>query len=1119
MTSRAGEGQMPERLQEVRAEAGYAYGAMGADIHVFGDGTPVYLLFEHQRVLDLDAGWLRAQPSRMLDARAEVVEFVGRETELRSLVDWRDAEGSLAVRWLHGEGGQGKTRLAAQLAAASQDAGWKVVDAVHGTETHPPAADSQNLRLDGCAGVLLLVDYADRWPGSHLSWLFHNRLLRQGVPARVLLLARSAGGWPAVRGRLDRLRENVDTSDQYLPPLPDAGPDREELFRVARDGFARRHPGVTRPESIAPPGPLDHPDFGLTLAVLMAALVAVDAAVHGRRPPAGMVGLTTYLLDREHENWQQLYEGSDDGLTYRTPADVMARMVFTASLTGLTSRGLAEALLQALLPGSPPEVLLADHSVCYPPTDPARAGVLQPLLPDRLAEDFLALTLPGSPVTGYATDDWAAAGCTTVLTRGPNGSAPPWTARAVTFLAAAADRWPHVGHRHLYPALRRDPDLGAAAGSSALVQLAGIADVDLAMLEAVDGTVRSRTGEDRHADLDVGAAATCERVIRHRLGAVTDPVRRMELLSRLGLRLSYAGRHAEAAKALGEAVDVGRRRMAEADAAVMPEHATALNRLSRAAADAGLLMEAFRFAVEACEVGKALIQSDPATHLPTTAASLLTAGDLAEALGRPEVALDLTEEAVATLLLLQRTDPDTALTPLAKGLSARGARLRLLGRHWEAMRPTMDAMAIHRELARSAPAAHLTDFARSLRDFGITLSHLDKHDEAANALEQAATLLRQLVERNPSAHLLDLADVLARFGSELSAQGRPEDALSAAEEAVAIHRREMSTSFPHFVGLADALRLLSLRLSEADRGEQAVEAVTEAVAVGWALAEHDPVAHFPALARSLAARERLLRRLGRLAEAENGLRQALAVQRSAAEHDPAGQRLPLAEALDDLAGVLSDIGRSDEARATTQEATTIRHQALRQPQPQPQLRPPRPAAPPATASPSPNRVPGPVDASLVLETAVTVHRRLVRQNPAAHLPVLAAALFNLAQRHFSGGRPEEAVERIGEAVELYRRLTRDNAFYLPTLAEALNAQGSVLYALHRYESALIPIEEAGEIHRRLAGTDPDTYRARLASSLGRIGLVLHEMGRADRAQEVLLEAAALRRLLPPGAPS
>lgn len=65
--------------QTVRAEAGYAYGAVGADIHVFGDGTPLYLLFEHRRVNEFDPRWQRAQPSRMLDARAEVVDFTGCE--------------------------------------------------------------------------------------------------------------------------------------------------------------------------------------------------------------------------------------------------------------------------------------------------------------------------------------------------------------------------------------------------------------------------------------------------------------------------------------------------------------------------------------------------------------------------------------------------------------------------------------------------------------------------------------------------------------------------------------------------------------------------------------------------------------------------------------------------------------------------------------------------------------------------------------------------------------------------------------------------------------------------------------------------------------------------------
>lgn len=66
----------------VTAVAGHAYGVIGADIHIFGSGTPVYLLFEHHRVRNSDPSWLRAQPSRMLDARGEVVEFTGREAAL-----------------------------------------------------------------------------------------------------------------------------------------------------------------------------------------------------------------------------------------------------------------------------------------------------------------------------------------------------------------------------------------------------------------------------------------------------------------------------------------------------------------------------------------------------------------------------------------------------------------------------------------------------------------------------------------------------------------------------------------------------------------------------------------------------------------------------------------------------------------------------------------------------------------------------------------------------------------------------------------------------------------------------------------------------------------------------
>lgn len=69
-----------------------------------------------------------------------------------------------------------------------------------------------------------MVDYADRWPLTTLTWLFSNALLhRPDVRARVLLLARGTDSWPALRGAL--ASEQIDVSAQALGPLDEpSGP-------------------------------------------------------------------------------------------------------------------------------------------------------------------------------------------------------------------------------------------------------------------------------------------------------------------------------------------------------------------------------------------------------------------------------------------------------------------------------------------------------------------------------------------------------------------------------------------------------------------------------------------------------------------------------------------------------------------------------------------------------------------------------------------------------------------------------------------------------------------------------------------------------------------------------
>ena len=77
----------------------------------------------------------------------------------------------------------GQDRLAAELAVQATAAGWKVAVATHGPgAVHPPPAGSGPAAAGPCsARCPLLVDYADRWPLTHLTWLFSNALFHRQV--------------------------------------------------------------------------------------------------------------------------------------------------------------------------------------------------------------------------------------------------------------------------------------------------------------------------------------------------------------------------------------------------------------------------------------------------------------------------------------------------------------------------------------------------------------------------------------------------------------------------------------------------------------------------------------------------------------------------------------------------------------------------------------------------------------------------------------------------------------------------------------------------------------------------------------------------------------------------
>ncbi|ROO60049.1 tetratricopeptide repeat protein [Micromonospora sp. Llam0] len=438
----------------------------------------------------------------------------------------------------------------------------------------------------------MIVDYAERWPAEDLRDLFKDRLLRQGVPTRLLLLARPESTlWP-YQHDLTTLGYAADVT--ALTPAADRPSNRQQIFTEAADRFAYAYGIDDGP--VHPPADLASGEaYRQILVVHMAALVAVDAVARQRTAPTGDRDLSAYLLSREVDHWHKLYE---QRTSFVTTPQVLNRTVCTATLTRPLDYddGVAALTTAGVCTPDAADQVLTDHAVCYPPAEPDK--VLEPLYPDRLGEDFIALRLPGHGVAGSPTDPWSSGAIARLITGAdPDGvGQPPWSAAALGMLVEAAIRWPHVASRLLSPLLRERPELAVAAGGTVLARIADIDTLDIAVLEAIE----PHLPQGLHFRLAIAKAAITKRLASYRLTTADEPTRAL-LLGTLGNQLSEAGRRDEALTAAVEAVDIYRRLAQANPAAYEPNLATSLTNLSVDLSNLGRRDEALDATTEAAD--------------------------------------------------------------------------------------------------------------------------------------------------------------------------------------------------------------------------------------------------------------------------------------------------------------------------------------------------------------------------------------------------------------------------------------------------------------------------------------------------------------------------------------
>ncbi|MEV7557269.1 tetratricopeptide repeat protein [Streptomyces sp. NPDC089795] len=987
------------------------------DMAVYGGEEPYRLAVLPEQGSEPSVEKARKQPSVLLRAAEGLIAFTGREAELRDLRVWRDAATPEATRihLIHAAGGQGKTRLAGHVADLWQREGWSVLAAHHRRDRSAPDVfvdpDAQ-----GTAGILVTVDYAERWDTSDLLTLLKDvqaGAAATGAQVRVLLLARPAGRWwQSLEGRIQRDVGLVPTWWE-LQPLED-GPaiTRTGLFTSARDRFADLL-GVPDAKRVDPPAALaGHDAYRMVLTVHMAAMAAVLGHGGATDPPVDPRQVSALLLGRERDHWEAMHAPTREKALATTP-DAMGQMVYLATLTGPLGYSDAKNAVGRADVDSKEAAgqLLKDHEVCYPPPGgtlgPDRQVAplqLQPLYPDRLGEDFVALLTPGHD-HHFPADPWTDGTPARLLA--PEPGVPVWTAHALTTLVETARRWPHLAQEQLFPLLTAHPRLALEATGATLAALVDLDDIDVELLRSIDALVP----EHRNADLDVGIAALAAKLAEHHLADATSPAQRAHIHGTLSVRLRNSGLHADALDANLQALDIWRE-LAESEPVHRRDLATSMGNHANLLAESGRNGEAAWMSQLATQLWLDLSDEVPGAYEADLARTMSNHANRLAEVGLRREAVALSEKVLALCEELAAGNWDAHAESLGNSLDNHALWLSAVGRHDEAVPVSERALSVRRRLAEIDRGAHLTDLVTSLQNHSALLGQVRRLDEALSLSQEAIGLGSRLVEVNRQGHLPRFAGTLTNRATVLAALGRRQEAESPSEEAIDLHRELVTGNrAAHLPGLAASINNHARLLSELDRGDDSVPLSSEAIDLYRELAEVNPGAFLPQLAQSVANHAVLLAGLGRTDEAVTVSGETSVLWRRLFAVDRDLYLRQLATSSNNQAVWLREQGRLDEAVPFSQEA-------------------------------------------------ISLYGEAAGAEPDTYLPILAMSLDNHVKLLTQLEHWSEAELPAAQAAGLHQQLAEADDSYLPHYLDALAAYGHVLIGAGRFVDAIAPLASA-----------------------------------------------------------
>ena len=1102
-----------------------------------------------------------ASPASLLRADAEVVGFLGREPQLARLREWCEGTG-LSVFMLVGPGGQGKTRLARQLAEELGRSGWVIGHL--GEQSRDLRANHEIFaRLQGCGRPLLIVvDYAETRTDQIADLV---RLAgRPRAAIRILLLARSAGDWwETLRASSYELSEVLASAKiEDLADLADIAEERNAIFgRSVYDlaagldglpgGWPHRQPNLVRP-----------PDLGghrhaSPLAIQMTALAALleDVADRTINADRDRRSAEDVILEHECRYWSKTADSQRVGVSAPTQRLVVA----AATLCGAADEDEALSLLARLqvLAGQRADLLVSIAAwlqTLYPAVTGRFWGSLQP---DRLGEYFVAGIFRAKPA---------------LLTALLREASQAQSLHALAVLTRAASHQPDMPNR-LHNLIAELPEIAPSAVVVAtqsqepdillkpLTWLLYSTDVPIQLYWRILDAIPQRTtgllrfavmitdhyvdsclpiaraepeaglsllingligSGKRHMDageLDLGLAATLEaiEICEQQFSRYQEPIFEelvesfILALSNLGAAFLESELYEEALTALTRAETLSRDKAGAAHSSKGPwRRAMVIANLGFALIKLDRYAEALSPLEEAIAIFRSQDEIDHARWGAELALAQAHYAELLVSVDNKEAGHAQAKEAVEKLRQLAAVHPDAHLRGLAEALIMLATCQAAVKLPEQARASLREAMGILVKLSANSNPDSLPRMALLMNNIASGYTKLGDHEAALDAADEAVAISRRHQSAMPGVSPVNVARALHRWAGCLANLNLYIDALAAIDEACSLQEPLAADN-----NRMRFLPLIIMKLSRAgllERLGRPAEALDEASNLTQrirGLAAEDPATWGEQLSIAVHESTRYLVILGRIGEAIAAVRELVAWYANLAGQDSAylpGQLTALGRLLE----VLTSRDLGDTRDQELLEETVRAYRSLRQSGVEDKEDSQGFAEGLNRLALIYSATGHAQDALALTQEAVMVARGSMNSNPDRHRPHLARLLHNLSNRQVVAGLREEAVATAEEAIALRRELAaEDPSIHVPDLVNSLTSQASKLAVLGDIDKALSTAVEAATL---LCGYT-DTLMGEMPQGLARLlSQLAYNLLNADRLSEGAIAAAASSRL-------